>query len=111
MVREILNPPLAPLLQKPLAVVRSPNPLAARVVRNGGYFNKTAAPAAGDAPAHGGRLHLLCCRKFPKRFRSGKNQNRKSRELRRSNTGGFVLLAHAAQQMDRRGMKLIGNRN
>ncbi len=76
----------------------------------GSDLNQAAAFESGDDAAHGGRFDLLGGGEFAKRFGAGKDENREGRKLSRADSGGCVLQANAAEQMDGGGMEAIGGR-
>ena len=73
-------------------------------------LDQAAALEASDDTAHSGRLDLFCGGEFLQRLRSAENQHGQGGKTRRALTGGDVLLAHAAQQVNGGGVQAIGNR-
>ena len=71
--------------------------------------NQSAAREAGHHPAHRRRLDLLGGRQFAQRLRTSENQHGKRGQARRTFSGGNVLLAQPAQQMDGGGVQPVGN--
>ncbi len=67
---------------------------------------------SGDDAAHGWRLDLLGGGEFAERFRvsdlwTAEDQHGECRQLRGADSGGCILVAHAAQQVDGGGMKAV----
>ena len=106
---ELGDAKLAAFLQQTYAFGGGADAHAAGVVGIGRDGDQAAAIQSGHDAAHGGRLDLFGGGEFAERFWSAENQHRKRGEPRRALAGGDVLLAHAAQQVDRRGMQPVGD--
>jgi hypothetical protein len=111
MLREVLDAALASLLKKERALGCSADMHTAGVAGIASDFYKVAALKSGDHATHGGGFDLLSCGEFTESFGTSEDQDRKGRQLSRAHSGGCVLLAQPAQQVDCGGMKAIRGRN
>src|ERR1700693_5476488 len=111
MLREVLDAALASLLKKERALGCSADVHTACVAGIASDFYKAAALKSGDHATHGGRFDLLSCGEFAESFGTSEDQDRQGRQLSWAHSGGCVLLAQPAQQVDRGGMKAIRGRN
>ena len=106
---EITDAALASSLQQACAFASGVDVQAAGVVSVFADLGQAAAREASHDPAHGGRFDLLGGRKFSQSFRAGKDQDRQCGELRRADSAGDILLAHAAQEMNGSGVQAVGD--
>jgi hypothetical protein len=111
MLREVLDAALASLLKKERALGGSADVNTAGVAGIASDFYKLAALKSGDHATHGGGSDLLSCGEFTESFGTSEDQDRQGRQLSWAHSGGCVLLAQPAQQVDCGGMKAIRGRN
>jgi len=116
MGREVGDTALAALLEKPCAFSRWADLHAAGVVGIVSDSNQAAASKSGDDAAHGGWLDLLGGGEFAESLGAsnpgtGKDEYGEGRQLRGADSGGHILQAHAAQQVDGGGVKPVGGGN
>jgi|ERR1700722_2047318 len=111
MLREVLDAALASLLKKERALGCSEDMHTASVAGIASDFYKVAALKSGDYATHGGGFDLLSCGEFTESLGTGEDQDRQGRQLSWAHSGGCVLLAQPAQQVDCSGMKAIRGRN
>ena len=110
MLREVLDAALASLLKKERALGCSEDMHTASVAGIASDFYKVAALKSGDHATHGGGFDLLSCGEFTESFGTSEDQDREGRQLSWAHSGGCVLLAQPAQQVDCSGMKAIRGR-
>jgi len=111
MLRQVLDAALASLLKKKHALGCRADVHTAGVAGIASDFYKVAALKSGDHSTHGGGFDLLSCGEFTESFGTSEDQDRQGRQLSRAHSGGCVLLAQPAQQVDCGGMKAIRGRN
>ena len=111
MLREVLDAALASLLKKERALGCSEDMHTASVAGIASDFYKVAALKSGDHATHSGGFDLLSCGEFTESFGTSEDQDREGRQLSWAHSGGCVLLAQPAQQVDCSGMKAIRGRN
>jgi hypothetical protein len=111
MRREILDTAPAALLKQASSFSGGADVHAAGVLGISTDFNEAAALESGDDPTHRRRLDLLGGGQLAERSGTGKDQDGKGGELCGAYAGGRILLAHAAQQVDRGGMKANSSRD
>ena len=101
MRRQVGDAALAPLVQYRFAFDSRADLHATRIPRVGCNIDKVVAGESGDDAAHGRGFDLLGGGQFAERFWTTENQHRERRKPGGAFTGGNVLLAHAAKQVDR----------
>jgi hypothetical protein len=111
MLREVVDAALPSLLKKQGAFGCGADVHTACVAGIASDFNKVVALKSGDHATHGGGFDLLSCGEFTESFGTGEDQDREGRQLSWAHSGGCVLLAQPAQQVDCGGMKAIRGRN
>jgi hypothetical protein len=111
MLREVLDAALPSLLKKERALVCGADVHTAGVAGIASDFYKVAALKSGDHATHGGGFDLLGCGEFTESFGTSEDQDRQGRQLSWAHSGGCVLPAQPAQQVDCGGMKAIRGRN
>src|ERR1700735_3188617 len=111
MLREVLNAALPSLLKKERALGSRADVHTACIAGIASDFYQVAALKSGDHATHGGGFDLLSGGELTESFGTSEDQDREGRQLSWAHSGGCVLLAHPAQQVDCRGMKAIRSRN
>jgi len=81
----------------------------APAVFGGVSADQPGAVEAGDDAAHGGRSDLFYVRKLPERLGAAEYQNRKGRKLGWADAALAVTNTKPAEQVNRGGVKLIGD--
>ena len=107
---EIGDTHLASFLQQAIAFGSGANVHAARIAGIHGDFNQAAADQAGHDTAHGRRLDLLGGGQLAQSLGTPENQHGERREACRTFTGGDILFADAAEQVDGGGVQAVSNR-
>lgn len=84
------------------------NPCQSSVPRIALALHQTDLLQTRHNTGHRWRLYLLGARELAERERPAEDNNGEGRKARRGNSAGVVLLAQPPQQMNRRGMELVG---